>query len=48
MNRLSSFIRRVGGFYISVQVLLATHLIAFLLGMAVMYGTAVAVVERML
>lgn len=45
MNRLSAFLKRVGGFYISAQVLLATHTLAVLLGMALMLATAVAVVR---
>lgn len=48
MNRLSTFIKRVGGFYISAQVLLATHTLALLLGMALMYATATAVVVAMI
>lgn len=43
MNALSSLIHRIGGWYISATVLLMTHTLAVLIGMALMFAAVVTV-----
>lgn len=47
MTKLSSLIQRLTGFYVASQILLATHAIAFLLGMAAACATAAVVAESL-